>query len=66
MEIILYHTDCPKCKILQQKLDQKQIKYKSITNIEEIINLGYSSVPILQVNKTTYTFSEAIKLLKEW
>jgi glutaredoxin len=66
LDIVLYHTSCSKCKVLKQRLDQKQIQYKEVNNTEEIINKGISSIPVLEVDNKFYTFSEAIKLLKEW
>ena len=58
---ILYSTDCPKCKILKQKLDQKQIEYKECNDVEKMMELGFLSVPMLQVNKEVMDFNKAVK-----
>ena len=69
MEITLYTTDCPKCKILEKKLDAKNITYKKVTNIEEIIMTGFLSSPILKVDDKFMPFTESIYWVngeKEW
>ena len=48
--IKLYTTHCPKCKVLESKLKNKNIEYDEISDIEEIQSKGYMSVPILEVN----------------
>lgn len=61
MQIILYSNNCPKCKILKTKLDEKNIKYTSCSNLEEMLTKGFKSVPMLEVDNIIYTFNEAIK-----
>ena len=63
MEYILYHTSCPKCKILEDKLKLKNINYESITDVDIILAEGIKSVPVLKVNNQHLSFAEAIKLL---
>jgi hypothetical protein len=69
LNIILYSTDCPKCKVIEVKLNQLNISYIIEKDIDKI-NLiaeehNFSSAPILQVNQDFYNFNEAIKWLKE-
>lgn len=49
MKITLYSTMCPKCNILQKKLNAKNIKYEEINDIDAMINKGYLSAPVLEV-----------------
>ena len=35
MDVVLYSTGCPKCKVLKKKLDAKDIKYT--LNFKKII-----------------------------
>ena len=35
MEILFYSTECPKCKILQRKLEDKGISFKKISKIRK-------------------------------
>lgn len=60
--ITLYTTHCPKCNILKQKLDKKNIEYNINEDIETMINKGFSSVPVLEISdNSVLNFSEAIK-----
>ena len=50
MEIIMYSTHCPRCNVLAKKLQQKNIEYTTIDDVEIMTNLGFLNVPILVVN----------------
>ena len=60
-KIILFSNNCPKCKILKTKLDQKQITYEECNDVDIMIENGFLSMPMLQVNEETMNFNEAIK-----
>ena len=47
MIVILYSTNCPKCKVLKQKLSEAKIDFIEFTDVEEMIKMGISHVPIL-------------------
>ena len=66
MEIKLYSTGCPKCTILQKKLDNKNIEYTKITEVEIMKELGIIQVPVLEVNGTLYNFKEANTWVEEY
>ena len=57
--IILYSTNCPRCEILKEKLQKKNIKFEECNNIEEMVKLGISTVPILKVDNKYFNFKEA-------
>ena len=59
--IILYTLDCPKCKILEQKLDSKNIEYETVKDFNMMQELGITSVPMLSVDGKLLTFAEAIE-----
>ena len=59
MEIKLYSTHCPRCKVLMKKLEQKGLVYEDITSIEEMKALGITAVPVLEVDGVRYDFSKA-------
>lgn len=65
MNVVLYTTHCPKCKVLGMKLKEKGIDYKECTDIEEMIRLKISSAPQLKIEDKLLDFSAAIKWLKE-
>jgi len=61
--IILYSNGCLKCKILKQKLDQKQVIYEECNDIDIMMEKKFMSMPILQVDGEIMNFNEAIKWL---
>ena len=65
MNITLYSTGCPQCRVLKAKLDQAGIQYHTVTDQAVMAGMDFRSAPILQVDNVTYKFHEAIKLLME-
>ena len=61
--ITLYTLDCPKCKVLETKLNQKNIKYNIVKDIDTMKNLGISTAPVLGVDDELLQFADAIKYL---
>lgn len=67
--IRLYSTGCPKCQVLEKKLDAIKADYEIITDIDLIKSVcekTYNvSLPLLQIDEAwgevTYNFSNAIK-----
>lgn len=45
--IKFYSTHCPRCNILQKKLDSKNIQYEINTDTQEMIELGLVNAPAL-------------------
>lgn len=65
MEIILYSTNCPKCKILEKKLTEKNIKFTKNNNVIEMLELGIDQVPVLSIDSEMLSFVEANKWINE-
>lgn len=65
MEIILYSNNCPKCKILKKKLDDKNIVYEAKDDIDFLISNGFRGYPVLSVNKMLMGFGEGIEWTKK-
>jgi len=62
----LYSTNCPKCKVLEKKLQLKNIDFEvkdSKEDIDYLISLGYKSAPMLEVDGTFYKFEDAVKFV---
>lgn len=59
MKVVLYSTHCPKCNVLEKKLQQKNIQYEEVNDIDIMTEKGYLSVPILEVDGTSMNFKEA-------
>ena len=65
MDIVLYSTKCPKCKVLEAKLKQSNIEFKEINDVDLMVEKGFKSAPILEVNGVAYGFKEAVEWIKE-
>lgn len=67
MNITLYSTHCPQCKVLETKLNQKGIKFTLEDNTQKVVAAGREhnimGAPILDVDGKFMNFSEAIKWL---
>lgn len=59
--IILYTTGCPKCKVLEKKLSEKNISYTSITDVNMMLAQGLNLMPVLQVEDKILDFAHAIE-----
>lgn len=64
-KIILYTSHCPKCKVLRTKLDNAGITYDVFDDVDKMIEMGMTTVPILCVDGWNMTYSESIKWIKE-
>ena len=60
MEVTLYSTGCPKCKVLSAKLDGKNINYNVVSDINVIISKGINAVPVLEVDNNLMDFKTAV------
>lgn len=58
--ITLYSTHCPRCRVLETKLTQKNIEFNVVTDVNKMESLGIQSVPILEVDDKLLNFTDAI------
>ena len=63
--IVLYSIFCPKCKILEKKLDNAKIEYTICTDEDEIKAKGMDLMPVLEVNGKRMGFKEAVDWVNE-
>lgn len=63
--IKLLTTHCPRCTVLQKKLNSKNIDYVEITDIEEIQSYGVDTVPTLIVDEEIMDFSAAVQWINK-
>ena len=61
----LYSTGCPKCKILKTKLDKANIQYETISDINEMLEKGFDTVPVLVVENNIMEFVAANNWINE-
>ena len=65
MNVILYSTHCPKCKVLETKLKQKNIAYEEVNDTVIMQEKGLEFVPILEINGVIYDFKKAVDWIGE-
>lgn len=63
--ITLYTIDCPKCKILEKKLEQANIKYETCKDTNIMTEKGFDFMPVLDVDGRVMNFGEAVKWVNE-
>lgn len=61
MEVILYSTNCPRCSVLEKKLSLANISYKLVTDADLMVEKGFTSVPMLEVDGKVMDFKSAIE-----
>ena len=63
--VILYSTGCPKCHVLESKLNAKHIAYDIFDDRNKMIEIGITSVPILEVDGKKFDFKEAVEWINK-
>jgi glutaredoxin len=64
--VTLYTTHCPKCIILEKKLQDKNIEYQICDDIDLMLSKGMQEAPYLEVEeKGLMNFTKAIKWVNE-
>lgn len=61
MTVTLFTTHCPKCKVIEKKLAQKNIEYEMVEDINIMKEKGFKSLPMLEVDGQVFNFIEANK-----
>ena len=61
MKLVLYTTHCPKCKVIESKLNAKKIELDIVDDKSTLIEMGIVSVPVLEADGKKMSFLEANK-----
>lgn len=62
--ITLFSSNCPKCKILEKQLNGANIPFEINSDLKEVMDKGYRSLPILKLEIGEYLeFNDAIKYI---
>lgn len=64
MNIILHSTNCPKCKVLETKLKQKNIEYTENNNVNLMLEKGFTTVPMLEVDGEVMDYKSAFNYIE--
>lgn len=64
-KVILWSTHCPRCKVLETKLKQKNIEFEENTDVESMKAKGFQEAPKLEVDGVVMDFKDAVDWVKE-
>lgn len=59
--VVLYSTNCPKCKALEKQLNKSKIEYEVVTDRNAMIEKGFVSAPQLEVNGEIMDYNTAVR-----
>lgn len=62
--VVLYSTNCPKCKVLKTKMEQANIEYVEVTDISIMTEKGFIEAPMLEIDGEFMNFSQALTWIK--
>ena len=65
MNVVLYSTHCPKCSVLEKKLSSSNIDYDIVTDEDFMIEKGFTSVPMLEVDGEIMDFKAAVEWINK-
>ena len=64
MEVILFSNHCPQCRVLEAKLKQKGVEYQEVNDIDLMLEKGFKSMPMLEVDGVVINFQKALEWIK--
>lgn len=62
--ITLYSTGCPRCVILEAALKAKNIEYTKVSDEDEIIAKGFTSIPMMDVDGNIMDYPSAYNYVR--
>lgn len=62
--VILYSTNCPRCRIIEKKLQDKGIGFELFNDVDAMIAKGFKEAPKLEVDGMVMDFKEANEWIK--
>ncbi len=65
MKVTFYTTHCPKCGVLEKKLQIANIEFETVEDVDKMTEKGFMSAPMLEVDGEVMDFGAAIKWLNE-
>lgn len=64
MNVVLYSTGCPQCMVLKTLLKNRGVKFEEVNDQQLMIDKGFMSVPMLEVDGEVMRFADAMKWAK--
>ena len=65
MSINFYTIHCPKCDVLEKKLNNKNIAYNLITDTGVMQQKGLDTMPMLEIDGKMMAFGDAVRWINE-
>lgn len=65
MNVVLYSTGCPQCMVLKTLLKNRGVNFTEVNDQQLMIDKGFLSVPMLEVDGEVMRFADAMKWAKE-
>lgn len=66
MVLFVNETNCGNCEAVKRRLKKDGFEFTTSTDIDFLIEKGYQSAPVLQVNGNLYDLKSTMNLLKEF
>lgn len=63
--ITLYSTHCPKCEVLKKKLENKNIKFTEVNDVDVMLDKNFLSAPMLEVDDEVMDFAKGINWINK-
>lgn len=65
MNVIYTQENCPKCKILKKKLNDKGVEYTECSDVSVLMSKGIEFTPMLEVDNDMMSYTDAVKWVNE-
>ena len=57
--VTLYSTNCPRCKVLEKKMEQAGVSFEVNTSVDDMLALGMRQAPMLKIGDELLDFTAA-------
>ena len=58
-QVVLYSNHCVHCKVLEDLLKKHNIKYSVVDDVNTMLNLGLTHMPVLEIDGKFMQFKDA-------
>ena len=59
-KVVLYSTNCPRCRVLEKKLNEKNIIFELVNDEDVMIEKGFMTAPMMEIDGSLYDFKNAV------
>ena len=69
MTVKMYTTHCPKCDVMERKLNEANIQFEAIDDMAKVLevatSLGFTMAPLLEVDGRVMDFKDGIEWIRK-